>query len=126
MGFLRLRYHFYLVVLENEKGKKKPKVVAWFGEYLSIMAVTIICLVVVAAISVYLVIYRDKRKEQPIVINKVAANDSEQTSGNPAICSLCGKMAKFIPPTKSINDDQVESTFECPDGHIYTMILPIK
>lgn len=103
---------------ETRKGKRK---------YLSVMGFFIICMIICVISSVSLAIYRYNRKDQPPVVNKAVFSDGKQESRNsPAICPQCGQIATLIPPAKKISDNQVESTFKCPLGHIYTEILPIK
>jgi hypothetical protein len=81
------------------------------------------CLILTTAISIFLAYNsfqnRTPYKEPPVTNN-------ERVSGDPAVCPQCGKMSTLMPPVKRINEDQVESTFKCPDGHLYTKILPIK
>jgi hypothetical protein len=59
-------------------------------------------------------------------IIQASVGNKQYSAGTPGVCPQCGKNSNLISPAKKINEEQVESTFKCPNGHVFTMVLPIK
>ena len=74
---------------------------------------------------------RDEPTAQPDLIDRYVHCDncgiSETfTIGTITICPQCEKPATVMPPVKKLDKKNVEATFKCLNGHIYTKIFRNK